>query len=93
MDSRGEPLRPGPESPVARCLAQPEFHTDAVSIGESVHEKSVSGVGEDRWRRILHRFTHFMYEKEPSRYSSIAPRDANRGRTRIVFLNDNARVR
>jgi hypothetical protein len=45
------------------------------------------------WRRFAHRLTHFMFEKEPSKYSSIAPRRADGTRSKIFWFNGNGRGR
>ena len=42
------------------------------------------------WRRA---FSNFMFNKKPSDYSSIAPREADGRRTKIFFFNGNGRGR
>ena len=41
------------------------------------------------WSRI----NHFLFEKEPSQYSSIAPRRADGTRSKIFFFNGNGKGR
>lgn len=66
-----------------RFLAQPAEHgfNDDVS---PVHESTpILRIG---WRARLRRF---LFEKEASHYSSIAPRRADGTRTKIFFFNGN----
>jgi len=42
------------------------------------------------WRR---RLRHFLFEKEPSGYSALAPRDAQGRRAKIFFFNGSGRGR
>ncbi len=42
---------------------------------------------------LKRRFHRFMFEKEPSGYSSISPRKPDGTRTKIFFFNGNGRGR
>ncbi len=44
-------------------------------------------------RTFWQRLNHFLFEKEPGQYSSIAPRDAQGRRTKPFFFNGNGRGR
>ncbi len=44
-------------------------------------------------RRVWHRFTHLLDDREPGEYSSIAPRDADGTRKTIFFFNGSGRGR
>ncbi len=77
-------------------LAQPEYHA-----GEDVEEarsESTSGAvevsdGRSRLARGRTGLRHFLFEKSPSGYSSIAPRLPDGRRSKIFFFNGNGRGR
>lgn len=81
------------ESPIEAFLEQPAYHAaedTAVASEEPTPQSRPSG---SLWRRVQRRFTHFMFEKEPSQYSSISPRTPDGKRTKIFFFNGNGRGR
>ncbi|HEY1824604.1 MAG TPA: hypothetical protein VGG21_01410 [Acidimicrobiales bacterium] len=69
---------------LGRFLAQPAEHGYEDAPEPDVPIPPLS------FRRRLHRF---LYEKQPSEYSSIAPRRADGTRTKIFFFNGNGRGR
>lgn len=72
--------------PVERFLAQPPEH----GVGDRDEESApVVRVHRTLWQSVM----HFLFEKEPSRYSSIAPRKADGTRTKLFFFNGNGRSR
>jgi hypothetical protein len=81
------------KSPIEAFLEQPAYHAleDAEVVSQEPTARS-KPVGSP-WRRMLRGFTHFMFEKEPSQYSSIAPRTPDGKRTKIFFFNGNGRSR
>ncbi len=92
VDSKPESDHEDGESPIKAFLEQPAYHAgeDPVVVGEaSAPPKPVGGF----WRRLQRRFSHFMFEKEPSQYSSISPRTPDGKRTKIFFFNGNGRGR
>ena len=66
-----------------RFLSQPAEHgfSDAERPPESPTPTPRVG-----WRA---RFRHFMFEKEPSQYSSLSPRRPDGTRTKPFFFNGN----
>lgn len=66
-------------------VSQPARHDDVVEA-----DPVESAVVRAPWRR---RLTHFFFEKEPSQYSSIAPRMPGGKRTKPFFFNGNGRGR
>jgi hypothetical protein len=74
--------------PVDAFLAQPTRHYDEDA-------ESQSDIGEDVGPKLsfTQRLRHFLFEKSPSPYSSIAPRKADGTRTKIFFFNGNGRGR
>ena len=82
-----------PTSPVDFFLAQPAYHTDEDSVEPVVSPTPDVGVAGTPWSRWRRRLTHFMFEKEPSKYSSIAPRTPDGRRTKIFFFNGSGRGR
>jgi hypothetical protein len=91
VDSKRESDYGGEESPIEAFLEQPAYHADedTVVVGGASAPKPVGGF----WRRMQRRFSHFMFEKEPSQYSSISPRTPDGKRTKIFFFNGNGRGR
>jgi len=93
MSSTEEPNDQTPESEVDRFLSQPASHADEDTVdnaGSSTPDVQAVGTMRSRTRRWL---THFMFEKEPSQYSSIAPRTPDGRRTKIFFFNGSGRGR
>lgn len=76
------------DDPIDRFLSQP------AEVGAGDHDEpgdaadSVPASGNLRAR-----LRHFFFEKAPSPYSSIAPRDPGGQRTKIFFFNGNGRGR
>jgi hypothetical protein len=93
MESRQEPIEEPKASPVDSFLAQPAYAAEEDSV-QAVTEPVSKSRGDVRvWRRFGHWFTHFMFEKDPSEYSSIAPRSPDGTRSKIFFFNGNGRGR
>ncbi len=93
MDSNATSNHEGEESPLEAFLEQPAYHAeeDTVVVREAPTAPS-EPVGT--LRRITQRkFSRFMFEKEPSQYSSISPRTPDGKRTKIFFFNGNGRGR
>src|SRR5208282_1266100 len=74
------------ESPLETFLEQPAYHaaedTPVASEEPGPKPKPTGSL----WRRVRRRFSHFMFEKEPSQYSSISPRTPDGKRTKIFFF-------
>jgi hypothetical protein len=70
------------------------FLHQAPLVADEHREPAASGTTAPKvpvsWRRA---FSNFMFNKKPSDYSSIAPRDADGRRTKIFFFNGNGRGR
>lgn len=93
MSSAEEPPPETPESPLDFFLSQPAYHAEEDTVDDVVSPASnVQAVGTV-WSRMRRWLTHFMFEKEPSQYSSIAPRTAGGKRTTIFFFNGSGRGR
>jgi len=90
VDSIGNP--DDHESPVEAFLEQPAYHADEDTVEPQQVSTPIKPTGSP-WQRLRRRFSHFMYEKEPSQYSSIAPRTPDGKRTKIFFFNGNGRGR
>lgn len=86
-----EPVQAEPESDahaaVDRFLAQPPES----GIGDEPEEALAPAQVPPRtlWQAIV----HFLFEKEPSAYSSISPRKADGTRTKPFFFNGGGRGR
>jgi hypothetical protein len=93
MNESEGPAEESTTSPVDAFLKQPAYHASedpARELLTPTHDYVVVG---SFWRRLSHRFTHFMFEKEPGQYSSISPRTTDGKRTKIFFFNGNGRGR
>jgi hypothetical protein len=78
-----------PESdPIHDFLAQPAHHYD-----DDIASPSDDSAVTRPKRSFMQRLHHFLFEKDPSPYSSIAPRRADGTRTKIFFFNGNGRGR
>ena len=75
--------------PVEAFLAQPAYHASEDSVPEALAPKQSYVAVGNFWQRFGHRFTHFMFEKEPGQYSSISPRTSDGKRTKIFIFNGN----
>ena len=73
-----------PDDPIERFLEQPSEH----GHGDDVPPPQLAPPG-GLWKRV----NRFLFEKEPSAYSSIAPRRADGTRTKLFFFNGNGRGR
>lgn len=74
--------------PISKFLAQPTHEYEEADSEER------GDVATTRQRiGFMRRLRHFMFEKEPSPYSSIAPRSSDGTRTKIFFFNGNGRGR
>ena len=86
-----EPVQPAQEpdahAALDRFLAQPPEH----GVGDEPVETPAPAHLPRRtlWRVIV----HFLFEKEPSGYSSISPRKADGTRTKPFFFNGGGRGR
>ena len=92
-----EPTKEHLESPIDSFLSQPAYSADE-DADEKTAEPEPARASEVHgdlsvWKRFGQWFAHFMFEKEPSQYSSIAPRKADGTRTKIFFFNGNGRGR
>lgn len=93
MNSPEEPSREPPVSATELFLSQPAFRAEedadeiAAGLGRVHHDEPNDGGRLRRW------FTHFMFEKDASQYSSVAPRSPDGKRSRIFFFNGNGRGR
>jgi hypothetical protein len=93
VDSHQEPDRERREAPIEAFLVQPAYHAeeDTSAINQDPTPEVV--LTGSPWRRIQRWFSHFMFEKEPSHYSSISPRTPDGKHTKIFFFNGNGRGR
>ncbi|MDE3083245.1 MAG: hypothetical protein KGJ39_07485 [Acidobacteriota bacterium] len=73
------------DDPIERFLEQPAEH--------GVDDDDVTAPRPARARGFWKSVNHFLFEKEPSDYSSIAPRGADGRRTKLFFFNGNGRGR
>jgi hypothetical protein len=80
------------ESPIEAFLEQPAYHADEDAVDDAQPSKTTTPAAQPR-RGFRRWFSHFMFDKEPSQYSSIAPRTADGKRTKIFFFNGNGRGR
>jgi hypothetical protein len=76
------------QDPVDEFLAQPARHYD--EDVESQRDEVRDNGPRLSFKQRLH---HFLFEKSPSPYSSIAPRKADGTRTKTFFFNGNGRGR
>jgi hypothetical protein len=81
------------DSPLEVFLEQPAYHADEDTVDVSERRTLHGEPAGNPWQRFRRRFTHFMFEKEPSHYSSISPRTPDGKRTKIFFFNGNGRGR
>jgi hypothetical protein len=93
MTSSGKPAEESSTPPVEAFLAQPVYHASEDSARELLARTQNYVVVGSFWHRFRHRFTHFMFEKEPGQYSSISPRTSDGKRTKIFVFNGNGRGR
>jgi hypothetical protein len=78
---------PEPDDPIKAFLSQPAEQV----VGD---DDEVLVQAEPMLHRSFgQRLNHFLFEKKPSGYSSISPRNADRTRTRLFFFNGNGRGR
>ena len=77
------------DDPIDRFLSQP---TD---VGAGDHDELAGHADDSNAAKsgLRARLRHFFFEKTPSSYSSIAPRQADGQRTKIFFFNGNGRGR
>lgn len=93
MSSTEEPNQETPESPIDRFLSQPASHAEEDAVDDVVSPTPDVHAVRTVWSRTRRWLTHFMFEKEPSQYSSIAPRTLDGRRTKIFFFNGSGRGR
>ena len=74
------------DDPINRFLSQPPEQ----GVGDHDAPEAPTSASRRTFRAWLN---HFLYEKEPSDYSSIAPRRADGSRTNLFFFNGNGRGR
>jgi hypothetical protein len=75
-------------NPIGAFLRQPAHRYEEDLARDTHKDTTVRGKVS-----FLQRLRHFMFEKEPSPYSSIAPRMSDGTRTKIFFFNGNGRGR
>lgn len=76
--------------PISEFLATPARHydeDDEPAAGQGDGDASIVHMN------IRQRFRRFMFEKQPSGYSSLSPRKPDGRRTKIFFFNGNGRGR
>ena len=73
------------DDPIERFLAQPSEH----GAGDDEVAPPRPAPPRGFWTKV----NHFLFEKEASDYSSIAPRGADGTRTKLFFFNGNGRGR
>ncbi len=73
------------DDPIERFLDQPAEH----GVGDDEVATPRPAPPHGFWKRV----NRFLFEKEPSDYSSIAPRGADGKRTTLFFFNGNGRGR
>ena len=79
----------GGDDAVERFLSQP-----AATYEEDAEPKPEAPfVDRQAPTTFFQRLNTFLFEKKPSAYSSIAPRNADGTRTKIFFFNGNGRSR
>jgi hypothetical protein len=93
MDSPTDPNETHDESPIDKFLEQPAYHADEDALDTASPTASKVHYPGNWLQRVVRRLSHFMFEKEPSQYSSIAPRTADGKRTKLFFFNGNGRGR
>jgi hypothetical protein len=77
--------------PISEFLASPARQYDEdVEPADSGEDDYVAGSVH---ASVMRRLYHFMFEKNPSSYSSISPRRADGSRTKIFFFNGSGRGR
>ncbi len=82
-----------PKTPIESFLAQPDLRAEEDSPELVVASQDTAQFSGNTWQRFRHRVTLFMFEKQPGRYSSIAPRTPDGKRTKIFPFNGNGRGR
>jgi hypothetical protein len=97
MESPDEPTQDPRVLPLNSFLSQPAYSAEE-DAEESVAQQEQDGTHENHrdvslGKRFRRWFAHFMFEKEPSQYSSIAPRSPDGTRSKIFFFNGNGRGR
>ena len=92
MEENEDPGIDHEESPIEAFLEQPAYHADEDAVDDAQPSKTTTPAAQPR-RGFRRWFSHFMFDKEPSQYSSIAPRTADGKRTKIFFFNGNGRGR
>ena len=93
VDAPREPVGEVQDTPLDVFLHQPAVTADDSSVEVNEVPTFHAEPGGSRWRRFRRWFNHFMFEKDPSQYSSIAPRTPDGRRTKIFFFNGNGRGR
>lgn len=84
------PEQPGEENAtsddaVDRFLAMPSEH----GVSDEVEVTPALADTRTPWQKL----NHFLFEKQPSEYSSIAPRGADGKHSKLFFFNGNGRGR
>jgi hypothetical protein len=78
-----------PRTPLGDFLDQPAHHYEEDDT--EAHVTLAASVVDHR--SLLQRLNAFLFDKKPSEYSSLAPRQADGRRTKIFFFNGNGRGR
>ena len=76
---------------VERFLAMPPEHGvgDEVEAEDEDEDTHPSTDNRTFWQKL----NHFLFEKQPSEYSSIVPRGPDGKRSKLFFFNGNGRGR
>lgn len=79
------------QNPVSAFFSSPAHHydEDVDAVVDQVGQVPVPHLKQGLRRRFL----KFMFEKKPSKYSSISPRNPDGTRSKIFFFNGNGRGR
>jgi hypothetical protein len=79
------------QNPVSTFLSSPAHHYDEDI--EAVVDQVEQVPAPHLKKSLRRRFSKFMFEKKPSKYSSISPRNPDGTRSKTFFFNGNGRGR
>ena len=86
-----EEMKRSDPNPVSTFLSSPAHHYD--EDVEAVVDQVEKVPAPHPKKSLRRRFIQFMFEKKPSKYSSISPRNPDGTRSKIFFFNGNGRGR
>jgi hypothetical protein len=86
-----EEVKRSDQNPVSTFLSSPAHHYD--EDVEAVVDQVEQVPAPHQKKSLPRRFIQFMFEKKPSKYSSISPRNPDGTRSKIFFFNGNGRGR